>query len=124
MTIAAAPVPASELPDVPPASSPRGGHSEAKIIACILAENVSPLACLGLDITEGRVRYIVATTLQSRTHVEILAWRQRVPGPEWATRWEGARRVVAAHYCDLPGALDLPEFYEVDFGDETYIPRV
>lgn len=117
MMIDAAPALASELPVVPPAP-PRGGHSEAKIIACIVAEHVSPLACVGLDVTPARVSYIVRRTLDNTpAHAHILEWRRRVDPAEWAPRWNGARRVVAAFYAELPDSQTLPDLYEADFGD-------
>lgn len=101
--------PASESPAVAPTTG--GGHSEAMIVACVLADLCGPQ---GIDHLTARDR--VEAALARHAHAYFLAWRDRAELGHWSVKWDCARRAARALYPKLPGVADLPDVYQAQFG--------
>jgi hypothetical protein len=80
------------------------GHSEATIVACVLADLCGPL---GINDLRGDddLRRRVARALERHTHGYFLAWQ------------DCARRFAERLYPRLPGVQALPDVYRAQFGD-------
>jgi hypothetical protein len=92
------------------------GHSEATIVACVLADLCGPL---GINDLRGDddLRRRVARALERHTHGYFLAWQDRAEMGHWSVKWDCARRFAERLYPRLPGVQALPDVYRAQFGD-------
>lgn len=104
---------ASELPG----RTHQAGHSEAMIVASIIAERGGPLGGFAL-IGDDNIRAVVERALGKHSHAHLLAWRQRIDPGMWSVRWDKARELVGRLYDTLPGAQQLPDVYRAEFGPD------